>query len=187
MSDHVYRRLRWFLLLDVILLLCGMTLNCVVALRTSAWIDDAEARPLDYLSSGEESDRWSASVDFDNMLLRWGLTLVPLGMGTLVGAIASLAWVTKGRFRLRSLFMGITIAALAIGIPLAQVGPRLHNPQFVYRPQHMDVSFEQHGKPASNSTHSVINRRSVVYAVAPLLVVPIIFIWPRRVRRSSTD
>jgi hypothetical protein len=187
MRDHVHRRLRWFLLLGVTIFVAGSILWCAEALRTSAWMDEIEARPPDHVPSDEESERWLASVDIDNKLIAWCIVLLPIGAGTLSGAIAGLLWVTKGRFSLQSLFLGMTLCSLTIG-PLAMIWPRLHGPRFIFGlDEHCFVWFEQRGKPASSSTYGLVKPWTVAVALVPLLAVPIISFWPRRSRPARDN
>lgn len=180
MSEDVFRRLRWFLLLGAILFVIGIILGCIAALRTSAWMVEWAGKPDEYFFSEGNIDRWTSSVEIDGKLYRWAIVLGPLGAGAILGSFTCLAWATKGRFRLRSLFIGMTLLGITIGLPFGQVWPRLQNPQFVYRPALGDVSFEQHRDPSSNSNCSVLNRRVAITAVTPLLILPVIFFWPKR-------
>jgi hypothetical protein len=180
MSDHIFRRLRWFLLLGMSLFLIGLALSCIEALRTAAWMNEAASRPDNWSPTEAEADRWSSSVEIDIKLIDWVIVLVPLGAGATLGAVASLAWLTRGRFRLRSLLIGMTFLCLVLGIPLGLVRPHLHDPRFVYYPEFGYAKFEQHGKPASNSSYPVLNLRIAMTALAPLLILPIIFFAPKR-------
>src|SRR5262245_14024661 len=134
MNEHLARRLRWFLLLGAVVLVAGMLLGCIAELRTSAWMVEYAGKPVEYFLDDDNNARWHASVQVDVRLLYWANMLMPLGAGALLGAAAGLIWISKGRFRLRSLLIAMTFLCLMIGIPFGLVRPRLQNPRFVYRP-----------------------------------------------------
>ncbi len=177
MSDHVTRRLRWFLLLGMALFVAGTVLACVAMLRVSAWTLEFGGKPEDYPLSDVESDSWLAFFDAVSQLWKWAIPLIALGAGAIAGSIASLAWATKGRFSLRMLLVGVTFVCFVFGIPFGVVRPLLQNPRFVYL-GHGIANFEQRGKPASLFSYVVLNRRIALTATIPLIVPPVRIFWP---------
>ncbi len=180
MSNCISRRLRWFLLFGAIVLMAGVLLTCIAELRNSEWIAEFAGKPESYLVEEGNYERWSSLVQPSIVLLRWALdVLIPFGAGMVLSAIGALVWVSRGRFSLRTLMIGMAYLSLLIGIPFGIVRPRLQNPQIVYRPAIGDVFFEQHLE-SSRSGASLINGGKVPIAAAPLLVLPFILFWPKR-------
>jgi hypothetical protein len=169
-------------LLSVAFFVAGLALGCIAELRTSAWMVERVGKPDEYILEDAIWNRWSASVSLDVKLIQWAMVLIPLGAGGLLGSFAGLAWMTKGRFRLRSLLIGMTSLCLVFGFLFGIVRPRLQNPRFVYRPELGDVAFEQHGEPASESGFPVLNRQVALIVAAPLLILPLLLFVPPRIR-----
>jgi hypothetical protein len=186
MSDYLTRRLKWFLLFGATILMAGILLACVAELRNSEWIGEFAGKPNSYLLNENNSERWLLFVQANNELLDWAFdVLVPLGTGAVLSSIGGLAWVSQGRFSVRTLLIGTTYLSLLIGFPLGLVRPRLQNPQIVYRPTIGDIFFEQH-LGESRSGVSVMTSRKVFVAATPLLVLIPIFFWPCRSQQTAS-
>jgi hypothetical protein len=124
-------------------------------------------------------------VQIDIKLHAWFIVLLPLAAGMLLAAVAGLLWVTKGRFSLGSLFLGMTFLGLVIG-PLSVIWPRLHHPRFLFVSEQGFVSFEQQGEPASRSSYGLLMPWTLAIGIAPLLVLPVVVLWPARSDRRIT-
>jgi hypothetical protein len=124
-------------------------------------------------------------VQIDIKLHAWFIVLLPLAAGTLLAAVAGLLWATKGRFSLGSLFLGMTFLGLVIG-PLSVIWPRLHHPRFLFVPEQGFGSFEQQGEPASRSSYRLLMPWTLAIGIAPLLVLPVVVLWPARSDRRIT-
>jgi hypothetical protein len=186
--DRITARLKVVVLIGATLLFAGVLLACLVELSTAAWITEAATGPG--FSDDEGSERWLSSTERDGKLRTWAFRLMPLGAGTLAGAILSLLFVLKGRFRLRSLLLGTLYMGVLLGILFGVVRPRLQNPRVWYRAASGDIAFTQiryHADStfSSNSTFSLLNRQMAILALVPSLAVPLIVVWSMRRRRLS--
>jgi len=182
--DRIARRLKWLVLFGATLLMAGVLVASSALLGTSDWMIEFASKSEAEFLEPENNDRWWSLVEAANKRETLGFAvLLPLGFGTLLESVISLACVSKGRFSLRSLLIGVLYLNLLIGIPLGLIRPRLQNPQFECFPAFGTITLSQHRDPASNVSLSVFDRNKAIVAALPLLVLPIIFFWPARTRR----
>jgi hypothetical protein len=145
-------------------------------LTTSARIGEWAATPI--ANEGAFAS-YQSELAIHGILVEWCTLLIPLGAGTLLAAIAGLAWKTQGRFGLRSLFLGIAFLCFVIGIPFGLVCPWLQEPRIGFESGIMTFEQKVDGKNFGHYYGLPLARAATIGAL-PLIVLPFLFFVPKR-------